>query len=230
MIGDVFRARFVFSRSEPAAPDVSPSADLQLVDVFDALGGVTVEGGLYRVYSPQRALAATAMVEDAMPELRGRIDCFAADWLGCHFALDKARVDGGENLVLILEPGTGEVLEVPVSVRSFHDSELVEFAEAALAVSFYGRGGRRAATGTRSTNRRAFTPRRCFSGERTTSRTSRARTWRCTGTSSANFVPQHCPWQLEQTSHRFALTSSAGSDGAPVRAFRSGRMCRCASS
>jgi len=54
MIGDVFRARFVFSRS---APDVSPSADLQLVDVFDALGGVTVEGGLYRVYSPQRVLA-----------------------------------------------------------------------------------------------------------------------------------------------------------------------------
>lgn len=137
MIGDAFRARFVISRSEPSAANVPPLADPQLVDVFNALGGVTVEGGLYRIYSPQAALAATAMVEDAMPELRGRIDCFGADWLGCLFALDKARVDGDENLVLILEPGTGDVLDVPVSVRSFHDTELVEFAEAALAVSFY---------------------------------------------------------------------------------------------
>ena len=55
----------------------------------------------------------------------------------CQFALDKARLDGDENLVLILEPGTGEALAVPVSVRSFHDTELVEFAEAALTLSFY---------------------------------------------------------------------------------------------
>jgi hypothetical protein len=137
MIGDAFRARFVISRSEPSAANVPASADPQLVDVFNALGGVTVEGGLYRIYSPQTAATATAMVEDAMPALRGRIDCFGADWLGCQFALDKARLEGDENLVVILEPGTGEVLDAPVSVRSFHDTELVEFAEEALAVSFY---------------------------------------------------------------------------------------------
>ena len=37
----------------------------------------------------------------------------------------------------MLEPGTGEVLEIPVSVADFHATELVEQAEAAAAVSFY---------------------------------------------------------------------------------------------
>jgi hypothetical protein len=39
-------------------------------------------------------------------------------------------------MVLMLEPGTGEVLEIPGSATDFHERELVEYAEAAVAVSF----------------------------------------------------------------------------------------------
>jgi hypothetical protein len=137
VIGEAFRARFVVSTSESSEASSSSSVDPQLSDVFDALGGAIADDGLYRIYSAQRAAVATVMVQEAMPAMRGRIECFGSDWLGRHFALDKARTADGENLVLMLEPGTGYALEIPVSVRSFHDTELVEFAENALAVSFY---------------------------------------------------------------------------------------------
>ena len=67
MIGDVFRARFDMPRSEPSAANVSPLADPQLVDVFNALGGVTVENGLYRIYTAQGAPTATAMANRLPP-------------------------------------------------------------------------------------------------------------------------------------------------------------------
>ena len=41
--------------------------------------------------------------------------------------------------VLLLEIGTGQLLQVPVPFSRFHDEELVEQTEAALAKSFYER-------------------------------------------------------------------------------------------
>lgn len=37
----------------------------------------------------------------------------------------------------MLDVGAGEVLEVPASLRSFHEEELIEFHGAALASTFY---------------------------------------------------------------------------------------------
>jgi hypothetical protein len=37
----------------------------------------------------------------------------------------------------MFEPGTGEALAIPSNIQTFHDSELMEFGEAALAISFY---------------------------------------------------------------------------------------------
>ena len=41
--------------------------------------------------------------------------------------------------MLFLEPGTGEVLEIPGDVENFHDDVLVDQADAALAISFYSK-------------------------------------------------------------------------------------------
>ncbi|GAA2216067.1 hypothetical protein GCM10009850_115360 [Nonomuraea monospora] len=37
----------------------------------------------------------------------------------------------------MLEPGAGEVLEIPLPFSEFHEGELVEYADEALAKSFY---------------------------------------------------------------------------------------------
>ena len=53
------------------------------------------------------------------------------------FSLDFARKDGGEFLILMLEPGTGHALEIPVSYMDFHNQELVNYGNEALAAEFY---------------------------------------------------------------------------------------------
>lgn len=68
----------------------------------------------------------------------GRLLVFGYDWLGRLFAFDRRRIEAGEPLVAILEPGTGQVLEVPEHFAGFIGTELVEYPDAALASGFYG--------------------------------------------------------------------------------------------
>lgn len=102
------------------------------------LGGASLSGGLYRWHDTEAAAEWTVRVADAFPAFAGRIRCFAADWLGSQFALDSARLDDvGAEQVLMFDIGAGEVLEVPAGLRDFHEEELVEEAEAAVASEFY---------------------------------------------------------------------------------------------
>lgn len=68
---------------------------------------------------------------------RERLIVFGFDWLGRQIAFDKHRMKGGEPMIAILEPGTGELLEVPETFPGFIVNELVNFTDAALAVEFY---------------------------------------------------------------------------------------------
>jgi hypothetical protein len=40
-------------------------------------------------------------------------------------------------MILMFEPGTGNALEIPTTFLSFHEEELIEFQDAALAVEFF---------------------------------------------------------------------------------------------
>jgi hypothetical protein len=89
--------------------------------------------GAYRRLEGDEVEAIADEVAAAFPDFAGRIAIFGADWLGRVFATDSAR--GGE--VLLLEPGTGEALEIPVDLAEFEASELVDNPDAALAWGFY---------------------------------------------------------------------------------------------
>ncbi len=79
----------------------------------------------------------TPIVGEAFPDFKQRVLCFSYDWLGRHFALDFRRLEGDQYLVLMLEPGTGQALEIPATFRDFHERELIEFRSEALASDFY---------------------------------------------------------------------------------------------
>lgn len=113
----------------PSAPGFS-----RLMDLF---AGCTFEAGLYRLHTDGSALAANRLVADAFPDFANRVACFGFDWLGRQFALDAARRAGEEPLVIMLEPGTGEAREIPASFSSFHNEELTEYANEALASEFF---------------------------------------------------------------------------------------------
>jgi hypothetical protein len=105
--------------------------------VTSRLGGSTFGDGVYRVHLPADVGRFTDMAKGAFPSFATRITCFASDWLGRQFAIDAARNVSGRPEVLMLEPGTGEVLEIPGDIESFHDDVLVAEPDAALAISFY---------------------------------------------------------------------------------------------
>ncbi|HET7489885.1 MAG TPA: T6SS immunity protein Tdi1 domain-containing protein [Acidimicrobiales bacterium] len=109
----------------------------QLAKLYAELAGASFGGGLYRVHTPETGRRWTAVVEAAFPSMAGRIACFGSDWLGRQFALDRERRRGKYHLVLLLEPGTGDALEIPATVSSLHTDELVNQADAALALDFY---------------------------------------------------------------------------------------------
>jgi len=106
-------------------------------DLMARAAGCSFEKGLYRLHTARSGAGAEALVADAFPEFAGRAHCFGFDWLGRQFALDDHRRQGDEPLVLMLEPGTGEALEIPATFVTFHDEELVEFCNEALARQFF---------------------------------------------------------------------------------------------
>lgn len=93
--------------------------------------------GAYREHRPEDVAHFTALAIEAFPEFRNRIECFGADWLGRQFATDRGRLVGDTAQVLMLEPGTGQALEIPVSRTGFHEEELVQEPDAAAAYPFF---------------------------------------------------------------------------------------------
>ncbi len=107
--------------------------------VIDRLGGASFERGLYRVVRASDVTRWNARIAAAFPEFGGQVMCFGFDWLGRAFAVDPQRLEGGQPGVVMFEPGTGEALEIPCNIASFHDEELIEYRDAALASDFHQR-------------------------------------------------------------------------------------------
>ena len=126
-------------RSDLGGPgDAGAPADGVRSAVAD-LAGATLGDGLYRLHTASSAAAADQNVVAAYPEFASRVACFGFDWLGRQFSLDSARGGSADPEVLLFDVGAGEALEIPVAFSDFHDQELVEQSEAALATSFFAR-------------------------------------------------------------------------------------------
>jgi hypothetical protein len=108
-----------------------------LKDFFLRYAGTSFGNGLYRVVSHFHMAASDEFIAGAFPEFVGRATCFSYDWLGRLFALDFHRQEGGDFGVLMFEPGAGKVLEIPANLISFHENELINYANEALATDFY---------------------------------------------------------------------------------------------
>jgi len=124
-----------WGRSESSAADVPPFPGLR--EFFEAFGGSSFRGGMYRAIHPADLGGWKERVSLGFPEFEARITCFGYDWLGSVFALDAKRLEGGQPGVVMFEPATGEALEIPANIQTFHNVGLMEFGEAALATSFY---------------------------------------------------------------------------------------------
>jgi hypothetical protein len=137
-----FRARYVPLR-DPSSTPGSPWLDPRLIAAQGyqrfavEFAGTTFGDGVYRVHDDVTGPMALGLIAEAFPEFAARVCPFSYDWLGRQFVVDAGRVDGGQPQILLIEPGTGEALEIPLSFSSFHNEELLDYADAALAIEFF---------------------------------------------------------------------------------------------
>jgi hypothetical protein len=99
--------------------------------------GTTFNRGLYRVLSSRTTEKWSHLIAAGFPDYADRIWPFACDWLGRMFVLDNERIINGNPLILMMEPGTGEALQVPADFREFHEKILIDDADAAVAVDAF---------------------------------------------------------------------------------------------
>ena len=107
------------------------------LDLLISLQGKSFNKGLYRFHNFEDVPKLTEEARNMFQDFSKRIICFASDWLGRQFALDSKRIAKGEKLILMLEPGTGQVLEIPVNFVNFHEDELINYTNEALASDFH---------------------------------------------------------------------------------------------
>lgn len=140
-----FSSRYKFD--DPIVGDAGDaSSPPEVRALFEIFGGGSFNGGIYRIVSTRMAVNLNDVVARTFPQFGGKINCFGVDWLGRLFAQDKNRLVDGLPGVVMFEPGTREVLRIPCNIVSFHENELIEYREEALAEKFYFRwieaGGR----------------------------------------------------------------------------------------
>ena len=139
-----FKAHFLpDSASVAASSGSSASLAPDVAKLLAEIGGSSFNGGLYRVVRRSELDDWASRIGYAFPEFKGRVTCFAYDWLGRAFAIDATRLEGGRPGVVMFEPGTGEALKIPANIETFHDDELINFGESALAIDFYHRWQKR---------------------------------------------------------------------------------------
>lgn len=113
------------------------ACDPTVLDICENRGGVSFNGGLYRIVRLAEIEFWNEHARRAFPSTAGKLSCFAVDWLGRIFAARADEMVDGKPAVLMLDAGTGEMLKIPCNVECFHDSELLEYSDEALAVNYY---------------------------------------------------------------------------------------------
>lgn len=101
-------------------------------EFLSSVEGKTFLNGMYRVFNLSETEKWLKIVEQAFPSYKGQIKVFSYDWLGRIFAIRQSK-----GTVLMFEPGTGEVLDIPANIEEFHNVEIVEYHEDSLASSFF---------------------------------------------------------------------------------------------
>ena len=94
--------------------------------------GKSFLNGMYRLFKEEDVPKWTAIVEEAFPAYRGTFFIFGFDWLGRIFAVAKKT-----GTILLFEPGTGDVLEAPMTFEEFHDETIALSPEDCIASEAY---------------------------------------------------------------------------------------------
>jgi hypothetical protein len=134
-----FESRFL-SDAEPTTSTLSAEVGIVQQDLrtfWNRYAERSFNQGLYRIFGPKQITPSRELIDLAFPDYKTRAICFSYDWLGRLFAIDLARSVEQRHGIIMLEPGTSQVLEIAANLESFHNDELISYTNEALASEFY---------------------------------------------------------------------------------------------
>lgn len=97
-------------------------------------GDCVFGAGAYRVLSDKRAEMLARSLFQAYPAFDRSVDLFGISCMGDIFALRR-----DTQMVLMFEPGTSEALNTGASLPDFHNAEIVDNPDAALAEHLFAK-------------------------------------------------------------------------------------------
>ncbi|MEJ2855391.1 MULTISPECIES: T6SS immunity protein Tdi1 domain-containing protein [unclassified Saccharothrix] len=106
-------------------------------DVMRTWGGGSFGSGVYRVHSEVSSRAATRTIRATFPGEYANVIAFAFDWLGRNFVLDPDAYSDEQPMIKLIGLAEVQRYQIPVSLREFHEVELVDYASDALAVDWF---------------------------------------------------------------------------------------------
>jgi hypothetical protein len=110
---------------------------------LEQLGGKTFNHGIYRVYRGDQIEQASEVVGRVFEAVHKKVVAFAADWNGRQFGLDFTELTRGKPSVSCFDLAGPDSFCTDQSVLEFHNSVLVDQADAALATDLYRRWRRK---------------------------------------------------------------------------------------
>jgi len=174
------------------------------------LAGKSFDGGLYRFHDGISGPRLASALSAGFPAFAERAVPFAFDWLGRQFAIDRARMEQGEPLILLIEPGTGKLSRFRSRSQRSTESWTPSASRPWRKGSFAN--GLRRTQATSLCRSRAASGTECHSSSvaATTSRTWRRRIWTSTGTSRFSSWSRLGAWLQARPFGRFSSWSRLG--------------------
>lgn len=118
LLGDKYNSKF----------DEEYGKHKELLNFFDNYGGASFDRGIFKIHSKSSSFYWTNIITEFFPKYKGKICCFAFDWMGRQFAIDLH--DDDKNY--LFDPATGEDFELEQTLYGFFNEELVDYRDDTL--------------------------------------------------------------------------------------------------
>ncbi len=99
--------------------------------------GLSFGRGEYRLNKIDEISKWNEIICIAFPHLKGKIECFATDWLGRQFAVYREEEE--KHKILNFEPGTGNILSIDTNFYDFNNNILINNYDECIEISYYNR-------------------------------------------------------------------------------------------
>ena len=106
--------------------------DDEFQELIHRHGGLCVQKGLFRIYTPEQSEKWTTLLSEAFDDLEGEVVAYGRDWMGRQFAKQI-----GQPMLVMVDIAEGDFYTTENSLEGFFNDDLIEYAEDTLQIELF---------------------------------------------------------------------------------------------